>query len=197
VPDALWIRSYQEYDYFYSKLDELLTGLVKKYGFVVIYDIHTYNYKRTSRDKEDNPLLNPEINVGTGTMDRQLWDPVVAHFIKQLSAFDYFGRPLDVRENVKFEGGYFSEWVHRRFLSRACVLAVEFKKFFMDEWTGAVDIQQLKELRKALQETVPGVLRRARQVKRNIHAEDPSPDKGLLAGTIRRRRRLAEKKWHK
>ena len=65
---------------------------------------------------------------------------------------------LDVRENVKFGGGYFAAWTHTNFPNSACVLAIEFKKFFMDEWTGRADDQQLDTIRRALAATKPGVL---------------------------------------
>ena len=40
-----------------------------------------------------------------------------------------------------------------------CVIAVEFKKFFMDEWTGIGDIEKIEAIRDALQSTVPGLLK--------------------------------------
>jgi hypothetical protein len=65
---------------------------------------------------------------------------------------------LDVRENVRFLGGNFCRWIHRTFPTKACALAVEFKKFFMDEWTGEVDRRQLQELRSALESTRRGLI---------------------------------------
>ena len=44
--------------------------------------------------------------------------------------------PLDARENVVFEGRSLAWWVHDRYPRVGCVLALEFKKTFMDEWTG-------------------------------------------------------------
>jgi hypothetical protein len=75
-----------------------------------------------------------------------------------LRAFDFLGRHLDVRENVKFQGGYFGRWIHRTFPESGCALAIEFKKFFMDEWTGRPDPRQLEAIRQALAATIPGVL---------------------------------------
>ena len=72
--------------------------------------------------------------------------------------FDFLGRHLDVRENVKFRGGQFSRWIHQTFPESGCALAIEFKKFFMDEWTGEPDKTQLEAIRQALQSTVPGIL---------------------------------------
>ena len=102
--------------------------------------------------------MNPEVNIGTGTMNRTRWAPLVDRFIADLCAFDFLGRHLDVRENVKFKGGQFSRWIHQTFPESGCALAVEFKKFFMDEWTGKPDFEQLEAIRQALESTRPGVL---------------------------------------
>jgi len=71
---------------------------------------------------------------------------VVDRFIADLRACDFLGRRLDVRENVKFQGGHFSRWVHQTYPESGCALAIEFKKFFMDEWTGVVDEAALSAL---------------------------------------------------
>jgi hypothetical protein len=68
------------------------------------------------------------------------------------------GEPLDVRPNVRFEGRQVARWVHDRYGERACALAIEFKKVFMDEWTGEVDDQLLLELGDALAGTVEPVV---------------------------------------
>ena len=63
--------------------------------------------------------------------------------------------PLDVRENVRFRGRQLAAWTHARYPDRGIVLALEFKKTFMDEWTGEVDRARLDELARALAGTVP------------------------------------------
>lgn len=151
-------QSIAEYDAFYAQLKKLLTELELQYGRFVIFDIHSYNYRRGGPDApEEDPETHPEVNVGTGTMERERWAPLVDRFIYDLRAFDYFGRHLDVRENVKFEGRQFAQWVHTNFPYTGCVLAIEFKKFFMDEWTGRVDPDQLEAIYEALRSTLPGI----------------------------------------
>ncbi len=61
---------------------------------------------------------------------------MIDRFISDLSGFDFPGGRLDVRENVKFRGGNCGAWAHATFPDSACVLSIEVKKFFMDEWTG-------------------------------------------------------------
>ena len=98
------------------------------------------------------------MNLGTGSLDRARWGSVADTFLGVMRRVDVGGRTLDVRENVKFRGGYFSQWVHRTFPESACCLAIEFKKFFMDEWTAAPDRSIVDAIGSALQETASSVL---------------------------------------
>ena len=75
-----------------------------------------------------------------------------------LRAYPFPGGPLDVRENVRFRGARFSGFVHERFPGTGCSLAVEVKKFFMDEWTGKADPRLLAAVEDALRSTVAGVI---------------------------------------
>jgi N-formylglutamate deformylase len=152
-------RSLAEYDAFYTEIGQVIAKMARRYGRLVVFDLHTYNHRRGGPNTPPaDPAQNPEVNIGTGTMDRKRWAPVVERFIADLHAFDFLDRQLDVRENVKFQGGQFPRWIHETFPKSACALAIEVKKFFMDEWTGQPDITQLEAIRFALQSTVPGVL---------------------------------------
>jgi len=152
-------RSLAQYDAFYAELRRLFAGLEKRFSRFVVFDIHSYNHRRDGAGgASENPDENPEVNVGTGTMNRENWSPIVERFIDDLRSFDFLGRKLDVRENVKFKGGNLARWTHENFSETGCVLALEFKKFWMDEWTGEPDKTQVEAIRQALVSTVPGVL---------------------------------------
>lgn len=156
---AIVAQSLNQYDAFYAEIHHLFSELERQFGRFVVFDLHTYNHRRDGPEGPPaDPELNPEVNVGTGTMNRARWAPVVDRFIGQLRAFDFLGRRLDVRENIKFFGGQFPRWTHQTFPESACAIAIEFKKFFMDEWTGEPDPTQLEMIRLALQSTVPSVL---------------------------------------
>lgn len=151
-------HSLSEYDDFYRELAQILSPISARYRHFVVFDLHTYNYRRAGPTAPpEDPATHPEVNVGTGTMDRARCAPVVERFIHDLHSFDFLGRHLDVRENVKFRGRQLAKWIHEHF-PQSCVLAVEFKKFFMDEWTGEGDERQIQAIRKALNSTVPGIL---------------------------------------
>ena len=122
-------------------------------------DIHSYNHRRAGADHPPAPAEeNPEINIGTGTLDRDRWGHVVDRFMSDLAEQVVAGHQLDVRENVRFEGGYLCQWVHERHPETGCAIAVELKKVFMDEWTGAPDDQHLDELTAAFEASLPLLL---------------------------------------
>lgn len=158
-------RSLASYDLFYATVHGLLRQLVAIHGRVVVIDVHSYNHRRDGADAPPAAAAtDPEVNIGTGTMDRARWAGVVDPFIAALSGYNAGigeGRDgrLDVRENVKFKGGEFSRWIHRTFPDSVCAIAVEFKKTFMDEWTGELDRRRLAVLRDALASTAPELLR--------------------------------------
>ncbi len=159
LPDGLVERSLAEYDAFYAEAERIFSEMERRYEKFVVFDLHTYNHRRAGPDAPpDDPARNPEVNVGTGSLDRERWSPLVDRFMADLTAHEFLGRHLDVRENVRFQGGYLSRWIHERFGASACCLAIEFKKFFMDEWTGRLSPEEYEAIPQALQATLPGIL---------------------------------------
>jgi N-formylglutamate amidohydrolase len=152
-------RSFAEHDKFYTRLTEILRDLEERYKHFAVFDIHSYNHRRPGPDKlPADPTEAPEINIGTGTMNRDHWAPVIDRFITDLRAFDFGGRNLDVRENIVFYGGHLPHFVHQTFPATGCAIAIEVKKFFMDEWTGAADPETVNLLLQAFKSTIPGVM---------------------------------------
>ncbi|QEF98628.1 N-formylglutamate amidohydrolase [Stieleria maiorica] len=157
--DEMFAKSLSEYDAFYHAMHELLTRIVIEQGHFVLYDLHTYNHRRAGPDGEvADPEANPQVNIGTGTMDRHRWGHVVDALIGALREFDFPGGRLDVRENVKFRGGNWPRWIHETFPTTGVAIAIEFKKFFMDEWTGQPDPSAVDAISRALQFSVPFVM---------------------------------------
>lgn len=158
-PRSLVEDSLAQYDLFYAELEQLLEQTIRRYGRCVVYDLHSYNHRRDgSGSPPADEVANPQINVGTGTLDRRCWAPVVERFLADLRATSVLGKPLDVRENVKFRGGELAAIVHRTFPDTACALAIEVKKFFMDEWTGEPHLATIEAIRAALANAARGTL---------------------------------------
>ena len=77
-----------------------------------------------------------------------------------MRAFDFNGRRLDARENVAFQGrGALTRFVHNRYPRRGCAIAIELKKFYMDEWTGVPDPVELQAIRAFIDATARAAAR--------------------------------------
>src|SRR5690606_27165532 len=119
----------------------------------------SYNHRRDGAHATPaDPAHNPQVNVGTGSVKRDLWHPVVDTFINTLRGHPFPGEELDVRENVKFKGGNWSCWVNEHFGTQGVALAIEVKKFYMDEWSGSVHSDVSQAVEEALRATVGPVL---------------------------------------
>jgi hypothetical protein len=160
LPGDLIQRSLEAYDGFYAEARGLFERLIDRNGRFLVLDLHSYNHRRADPDSPPaDPTENPQVNVGTGTMtDRSRWGALIDRFIGDLAGYDFPGGRLNVRENIRFRGGAFAAWAHRTFPDAACVLSIEVKKFFMDEWTGEGNEVLVDAVGRALKATLPGAL---------------------------------------
>jgi len=177
LPSDILKRSLAQYDAFYAEAHRLFSAMEGRFGHFVVLELHTYNHRRLGpTHPPEDPLANPEVNLGTRNLDRTRWASLLDRFIRDLKGFDFFGRSLDVRENVKFPGGHFSSWVRKHFSKSACCLNIEFKKFFMDEWTGKLYPEEYAALRRVLQATLPGLRESLTRVGKDVHKHSaPTP----------------------
>lgn len=151
LPHRFLQRSWAAYDAFYAELRALLDAKVAEHGRFVVLDLHSYNHRRAGpQAAADDAAANPDVNLGTGSMDRGRWGNVVDAFLGAMADERIAGRALDVRENARFQGGWLARWVHETYPTRGCALAVEIKKIFMDEWSGIPDPEALADVRAAL-----------------------------------------------
>ena len=134
---------------YYRMLGALLDDMAAEHGRFVLIDAHSYNHRRDGPDAAAMPQDEaPDINIGTFSMPRADWASVLDPLMEEMRHFDFNGRRLDVRENVVFQGkGEQTRFVHDRYPGKGCAIALEFKKFFMDEWSGEPDPPELKAMR--------------------------------------------------
>ena len=147
--DALVARSLELHARFYRMMGAWLDDVEADHGRFVVLDVHSYNHKRDGPDGPPMPQEEaPDINIGTFSMPRERWAWLLDPLIEAMRGFDFRGRRLDVRENIAFQGkGELTRFVHSRFPETGCAIAIEFKKFFMDEWTGVPDPAELAAMR--------------------------------------------------
>jgi N-formylglutamate amidohydrolase len=91
LPDkGLVKRSLANYDLFYATAHGLLKQLIAAHGAIVLLDVHSYNHRRKGpEDAAADSQGNPEVNVGTGSLDRVRWGSLVDRFMTDLHAYDY------------------------------------------------------------------------------------------------------------
>ncbi len=165
LPEHVVNSSLTVYDQFYSQAERYFDELFSMHQQIIVYDIHSYNHRREGPDVLANAEENPEINIGTKNMDRRFWNPVLEALTSHITHFNYNNRKLDVRENVKFKGGYFGEWLYEKYGSKICPISIEFKKYFMDELSGKPFENDLQLIGALLTGSRAPVLNALKQVK--------------------------------
>lgn len=157
LPPHIIEKSLQRYDEIYSELATYFDSLLAIHNRIIVYDLHSYNHRREGFDKYAPVEENPEVNIGTNNINKDVWAPVIDTLITSMKHYNFEGRYLSVGENIKFKGGYFGQWLQERYADRVCPIAIEFKKFFMNEWTGKANQSQLIHIREMLISTLPVV----------------------------------------
>jgi len=112
---------------FYSVVKALISKLEEKFGVVVVYDMHSYNWRRWTREV-------PVINLGTSKIDNDRFGDFVEAWRKSLSELKLPNNITSTSEiNDTFQGnGYFLKFITENF-KNTLVLATEFKKIYCDE----------------------------------------------------------------
>jgi hypothetical protein len=142
-------NSLQLHARYYRMLGNLLDEVAERHRRFLVIDVHSYNHRRNGADGEPTPQAEaPDINIGTFSMPREEWRFLVDPLMEAMRNFNFKGRRLDVRENIAFQGkGEQTRFIHQRYPVQGCAIAFEFKKFFMDEWSGEPDSNELAAMR--------------------------------------------------
>ena len=145
-------RSLEIHAAYYRMLGHYLDEIAREHDRFVLLDVHSYNHRRDGPGGAATPQADaPDINIGTFSMPRDQWAFLLDPLMEAMARFDFNGRRLDVRENVAFQGkGEQTRFVHDRYPGKGCAIAIEFKKFFMDEWSGAPDPAELDAMRRLI-----------------------------------------------
>lgn len=152
-PSSFIEELYKKHQYIYSIIEQHIQSSIKKYGFFVVLDIHSYNANRESPMVTIDEEANPQINLGT-YYNPPKWRDLTDRFIHAIKSQTLYGAPIDVRENIRFKGGYLPQFLNHNFDDKGCVFAIEFRKDFMNEWTGEPDVQRIAACKQLLINTV-------------------------------------------
>ena len=140
--------SKEKHAQFYRIVSALVEALVEDFGQCIVYDNHSYNYRR--HERTDLPVFN----IGTSSVKSDKWRPVIDSWLTTLKNIKVEGAQITAAENDIFYGkGQLAAHCHRRY-EHVLVLATEVKKIFMDELTGQADPVILPAMQKAYNEAV-------------------------------------------
>ncbi len=153
LPQEMIDKSLEIHGKFYHAAGKLCDALIEKHGRILVLDLHSFNHMRDGRDGDPAPQEgNPDIDLGVTELNRDIYGGLVDRFAEKLRSVPVNGGLPDVRENKRFpDGGNFPEWLHARYGDAACVMTLEYKKIFMEEWGKSADILALQSLRHGLQ----------------------------------------------
>jgi uncharacterized protein (TIGR02421 family) len=140
-------RSHDKHRGFYRILDALVGKLQKKFRGCIVFDVHSYNYRRLGG-------AGPTFNLGTEQIDMERWGSVVQRFRKQLGGMSLPNLSVQASLNEVFYGrGYLIAHVNATF-ENTLVVPLEVKKVFMDEDSGELFPLVLDELKDGIKHAI-------------------------------------------
>ena len=133
--EAMVQRSLDKHEGFYTFIGSCIRVLLERFGFCVVYDIHSYNLSRQVEKGIANP---PVFNLGTALLDRPRWGERIDAWLHQLGRIEIPGIVTTVEENRVFSGA--GEFCSRLtgWDRNILVLPTEVAKVYMDEHTGTL-----------------------------------------------------------
>ncbi|MEO8772863.1 MAG: N-formylglutamate amidohydrolase [Gelidibacter sp.] len=144
LTDAEKSISLEKHQNFYKIVYALIKTLELKFGCCVVYDMHSYNWKRWDREV-------PTWNLGTSNIDNDRYKNAIEAWRKQLAKIKLPNDiPTTAKINDTFQGnGYFLKFITNNF-NNTLVLATEVAKIYCDEEAQILYPEVVSAIRKGL-----------------------------------------------
>lgn len=128
LPEDQKQKSLSKHENFYKVVHALVLKMEEKFGAAIVYDMHSYNWKRW-----DRPV--PVVNLGTKNIDNDRFSAFAKAWRDTLATIVL---PQEIETtagiNDTFQGnGYFLKYITDHF-DNVLVLATEFSKIYCDEY---------------------------------------------------------------
>jgi len=148
LPNEQHTKSLDKHHAFYTVVHALMTKLEQKFGSCIVYDMHSYNWRRWDREV-------PVINLGTANVDETKYANEIESWRQSLSELKL---PNDIESTSKindtFQGnGYFLKYITENF-KNTLVLATEFKKIYCDELNQVIYPEVVTAIEKQLRNKI-------------------------------------------
>lgn len=142
-------KSLTKHSAFYEVVHALVAKMESLFGAAIVYDMHSYNWKRW-----DRPV--PVVNLGTVNIDTERFSAFAKAWCDQLAAIEL---PNDIETtaaiNDTFQGnGYFLKYITQNF-NETLVLATEFSKIYCDEYDYLVYPEVVMAIEEQLKTILP------------------------------------------
>lgn len=144
-------KSLGNYESFYRFMETCIDSILNRFGFCIIYDIHSYNI---SRQQAKGIAAPPVFNLGTALLDKSKWKRGIDLWLDQLGTISLPGIKTSVAQNQVFQG---KEEFCRRISSldnRILVLPTEVSKVYMDEKKGVIYPDVILAVKHGLQNAI-------------------------------------------
>jgi len=140
-------KSHLKHQAFYEILEVLIKVIEKQFKSAIVFDIHSYNYKRIEKN-------TPTFNIGTAQIDNERWGNIVSRYEKELGKIELPNLEVRAAVDEVFHGrGYLITHVNSHF-DNTLVIPTEVKKVFMEEISGELYPLVLEELKSGLKEAI-------------------------------------------
>lgn len=119
--------SLEKHHNFYTVAHALVNKIEQFYGAAIVYDMHSYNWKRWDREV-------PTWNLGTTNLDNKRFGECIETWRKSLSQIQlpHKIKPTAAINNTFYGNGYFLKYITKHF-KNTLVLATEIAKVYCDE----------------------------------------------------------------
>ncbi len=141
--------SMAKHEAFYKVIHALVTKLESLFEEVIVYDMHSYNWRRWDRRV-------PEFNIGTANVDQEKYQEQISSWRTSLASFTF----PNTRENLStindvFQGnGYFLKYITKYF-KNTLVLATEISKIYCDELSGTIYPEVVRSVKEQMAIAIP------------------------------------------
>ncbi len=142
-------HSLEKHNAFYEVTHALMAKIEGKYGRAIVFDMHSYNWKRWDREV-------PVWNLGTTNIDNGRFGNIVESWRSKLTRMDLpNGLHSTAGINDTFYGkGYFLKYITDNF-NNTLVLATEIAKVYCDEYSGVIYPEVVRSVEEHLKELIP------------------------------------------
>ncbi|WP_422860016.1 N-formylglutamate amidohydrolase [Flagellimonas sp. S174] len=138
---------------FYKVVNALVQKLESDFQNVIVFDMHSYNWKRWDREV-------PVWNLGTSNIDQKRFGALTEVWSKKLGSIQLPNSIVNTSKiNDTFQGnGYFLKYITRNF-DNTLVLATEISKVYCDELSGIIYPEVVKSVEEQLKKLIPEMVK--------------------------------------